>query len=96
LPAICGSVQESTGYRGTAQTAAENQIVEGILDLGMEDIGQLVSEPPARSLTDKGFNGGNERAITREPDSIVRPEAGVIEASDLAKRIVAAAMGIAG
>ena len=70
--------------------------MERVLDLGVESISQLVGEPPAGSLTDKGLNGGDERAITREPDGIVRPEAGVIETRDLAKRIEAAAMGIAG
>ena len=34
--------------------------------------------------------------MPREPDGMVRPESGVIEASDFAKRIVAAAVGIAG
>lgn len=96
LSAIGGSVQESTGYVGTAQATATDQIVKGILDLGVESIRQLVGEPSARSLTDKRLNGGNERAITRKPDGVVRPEAYVIEASDFAERIVAAAMGIAG
>lgn len=62
----------------------------------MEGISQLIGEPPARSLTDEGLDGGDERAVTREPDGIVGPEAGCIEASDFAQRIVAAAMGIAG
>ena len=70
--------------------------MERILDLGVVGIGQLVGKPPARSLADKGLNGGDEGAITRKPDGIMRPQAGVIEASDFAKRIVAAPMGIAG
>ncbi len=70
--------------------------MEGILDLGVEGIGQFVGEPSARSLIDERLNGGDERAVTREPDGIVRPEPGVIEASDFAKRIVAATVGVAG
>jgi hypothetical protein len=70
--------------------------VEGILNLSVESIGQLVSEPPAGSLSDKGLDGRDERAVTREPDGIMRPEAGIIEASDFTKRIVAATMGVAG
>jgi hypothetical protein len=70
--------------------------VERILDLGVESIGQLVGKPSAGSLTDKGLNGRDERAVTREPDGIMRPEAGIIEASDFTKRIVAATMGVAG
>src|SRR2546425_970934 len=40
LAAIGGSVQESSGHLGAAQTFGAHQIVEGILDLDMEDGGQ--------------------------------------------------------
>ena len=66
------------------------------MNLGVEGMSQFVGEPTARSLTDEGLNGGDERTVTREPDGIVGPEAGTIEASDFAKRIIASAMGIAG
>ena|SRR5215831_10050005 len=40
--------------------------------------------------------GGQQRAITGKPDSFMRPETLIIKASDLGKRVIAAAMGIAG
>jgi hypothetical protein len=70
--------------------------VEGILDFDVECVGQFVGKPPARCLIDKGVDGRDESAETGEPDSVVRPEAGVVEAGDFAEGIVAAAMGIAG
>ena len=48
LPAIGGSVKESSGHLGAAQTVGAHEIVEGILDLGMEHVGQFVGEPAAR------------------------------------------------
>jgi hypothetical protein len=39
LPAIGGSVQESSGHLGAAQTLGAHEIVEGILDLRMENVG---------------------------------------------------------
>ena len=62
----------------------------------MERVGQFVGEPAARGLIDEGLDGGDERAVTGEPNRIVGPQAGVVEAGDFAKGIVAAAMSIAG
>jgi len=45
---------------------------------------------------DKGFDGGDERAVPREPDRIMGPQAGVVEANGFTQGIVAATMGIAG
>jgi hypothetical protein len=39
LPAIGGGVQESSGHLGAAQTLGAHEIVEGILDLRMENVG---------------------------------------------------------
>jgi hypothetical protein len=70
--------------------------VEGILDLGMENVGQFIGEPAARGLIDEGLDGGDERAVTGKPNRIVGPQAGVVEAGGFAEGIVTAAMGIAG
>ena len=66
------------------------------MDLGMECIGQFVGEPPARGLIDEGLDGGNECAMTREPDRIMGPQAVVIEAGGFTERVVTPAMSIAG
>ena len=66
------------------------------MDFGMECIGQFVGEPASRRLVDEGFDRGNERAVTREPNGIMGPQAGIVEAGAFAEGIVAAAMSIAG
>jgi len=62
----------------------------------MEYVGQFIGEPATRRLIDEGFNGGNESTVAGEPDGIVRPQAGVVEAGSFAEGIVATAMSIAG
>jgi len=85
LPAIGSSVKESAGHLGAAQTLGTDEIVEGILDLSMEDVGQFISEPAARGLVDEGLDGGNEGAITGNPNGIVGPQADVVEAGRFAQ-----------
>ena len=96
LPAISGGVKEAAGHLGAAQTLGAHEIVEGILDLSMENIRQFIGEPAARGLIDEGLDGGDEGAVTGKPDGIVGPQADVVEAGGFAEGIVAAAMGIAG
>ena len=62
----------------------------------MKRVSQFVGEPPARGLIDEGLNGGDQRAMTREPDRIMGPQAGIVEAGGLTEGIVTAAMSIAG
>jgi hypothetical protein len=96
LSAIGGRVQESSGHFSAAQTFGAHQIVEGILDLDMKDVGKFVSEPTTRGPIDEGFDGGDESAVARKPDCIVGPQAGVVETGGFAESIVATAMSIAG
>ena len=44
----------------------------------------------------KELNGGHERAVTRKPDGLMGPQAGVVEAGGFTQSIVASAMRIAG
>jgi hypothetical protein len=96
LPAIGGSVKESSSHLGAAQAVGANEIVERILDLSMENVGQFIGEPAVRRMIDEGLDGGDEGAITGKPNCIVGPEADVIETGGFAEGIVTAAMGIAG
>src|SRR5437868_6256632 len=96
LPAIGGGVQKASLHLRAAQTFGAHQIVEGILNLSMEHVGQFVGEPSARGLIDEGLDGGNQGAVTGKPNCIVRPQADVIEAGSFAEGVVTAAMGIAG
>jgi hypothetical protein len=96
MPAIGGGVKETPGHLGAAQTFGAHEIVEGILDLSMDNVGQFIGEPAVRGLVDEGLDGGDERAITRKPNRIVGPQADVVEAGGFAEGIVTTAMGIAG
>jgi hypothetical protein len=62
----------------------------------MENVGQFIGEPAARGLVDERLDGGDEGAIAGKPNSIVGPQADVVEAGGFAEGIVTAAMGIAG
>jgi hypothetical protein len=53
LPDIGGRVQEASRHLRAAQTLGAHQIVEGILNLSMEHVGQFVGEPTARRLIDE-------------------------------------------
>jgi hypothetical protein len=96
LPAIGRGVKESSGHLGAAQTLGAHEIVEGILDLSMEDVGEFIGEPAARGLVDEGLDGGDERAITGKPNCIMGPQADIVKAGGFAEGIVTAAVGIAG
>jgi hypothetical protein len=96
LATFDGSVQEASGHRRATQTSRAHQIVEGILDLGMEGVGQFVGEAARRGLIDEGLEGGDESAVAGKPNRILGPQAGGVEASGFAEGIVAATMGIAG
>src|ERR1039457_5304192 len=96
LPAIGGSVQETSCYLRAAQTFGAPQIVEGILDFGMEYVGQFIGEPTARGMIDKGLNGGDESAVAGKPKCIVRPQAGVVETGSFAEGGIPAAVRRAG
>jgi hypothetical protein len=66
------------------------------LDLHMECVRQFVGEVAARGVLDEGFYGGNERAVTREPNRIVGPQAGIVEAGDFTEGVIAPAVSITG
>ena len=66
------------------------------MDLDMECTGQFVGEPAARGLIDEGLDGGDECAVTREPDRLMGPQAGIVKTSGFSESVVAPAMSIAG
>ena len=96
LPAIGGGVKESPGHLGAAKTVGAHQIVEGIMDLSMKNVGQFIGEPAVRGLVDEGLDSGDEGAVTGKPNCIVGPQADVVKAGGFAEGIVTAAMGVAG
>src|SRR5487761_84932 len=94
--AIGGRVEKAASDLGAAKTIGAHQIVEGIVDFGMERVRQFVGEPAVRGLIDQGLNSGHQSAMAGKPDGIVGPQAGVVKAGSFAEGIVTAAMGIAG
>ena len=66
------------------------------MDLGMECVRQFVGEAAARGLLDKGFDGGDQSAVTGEPDRIVGPQTDVVEAGGFTKGVIAPAVSITG
>ncbi len=60
----------------------------------MECVSEFVGETAARGLMDEGFEGSDERAVTGEPDRIVGPQAGIVEADGFTEGIVAPAVGV--
>jgi len=84
LPAIGGSVKKSSGHLGAAQTVSAHEIVERILDLSMENVGQFIGEPAVRRLVDEGLDGGDEGAVTGKPNRLVGPQADVVKAGGFA------------
>jgi len=96
LPVIGGSVEEASGHLRAVSASRADQIVERILDLSMECVRQFVGEAAARGLMDEVFDGGDERAVTGEPDCIVGPQAGIVEAGGFTEGVIAPAVGITG
>ena len=66
------------------------------MNLDMERIGQFVGEPATRRLIDEGLDRGDQGAVTRKPDCLMGPQAGVVEAGGFSESVVAPAMSIAG
>ena len=66
------------------------------MDLRMECVRQFVGEAAAWGLMDQGFDGGDERAVAGEPDRIVGPQTGVVEAGGFTEGVIAPAVGITG
>src|SRR5580693_3957375 len=62
----------------------------------MECVSQFVGEPAARRLVDEGFDGGDERAVTGEPDRIMGPQTDVVKAGGFTEGVVAPAVSITG
>jgi hypothetical protein len=48
VPAIGGGVKETSSHVGAAQSVGAHEIVEGILDLSMKNLGQFIGEPTVR------------------------------------------------
>jgi len=59
-------------------------------------IGQLVGVVAVGRLVDEDVYGGEQGAMTRKPNSLVRPESAIVEMGNFRQGVEASAMGVAG
>ena len=71
-------------------------MIERVLHFDVQALGQFFGEIALRGMLHPGFDGGQQRAMTREPDFLMRPQSIGVEAGDLTQCVVTRAMGIAG
>ena len=93
---IAGSIEIAAGDELARDTALLNQVIERVLHFDMQALGQLLGAIAWRGMLHPGFGGGEQRAVTREPHSLMRPQSISVEVGDLTQRVVTSAMGIAG
>src|SRR6266487_2727830 len=90
------AVASATSGTHAAQPTLTHQIVQRILHVDVEPVGEFVREPALRCRRDPRLERAHERSVPREPDRLVGPQAVVVKASDLAKRIEPPPVGVAG
>ena len=93
---ICRCVEELPIKIRVPDTTVRTELAKSIMYLGVQRIGQFAGEKTTIGTLDEGFDRRQQRAIARKPDSLMGPKTLIIKASDLGKRVIAAAMGIAG
>ncbi len=91
----CGVDKLAIDFAST-QTLLLQEMAQRLLNLGMQDIGQLIRVVAVEGAQDESFHGGQQGSIAREPNRLVRPQSAIIKAGDLRQRIEAPAMRIAG
>jgi len=85
-----------TGGLGAFEAALLYKLAQGFMDLYMEGLGKLVSETAFWRAIDKGYKGGKQSTMAREPDVLKRPKPLLVKTNNRGKRIEASAVGIAG
>ena len=93
---LAGGIEKSALDFRTAQAVLLNEMAQRLLNSGMESVGQLIGVGAVGGGQDKGFDGGQQRAVTREPDAFVGPDSSVIKAGDFGQRVEASALRVAG
>src|ERR1700726_4070573 len=66
-------------------TPLADQLVERIVDVDMELVGEVLSEPALRRLGHPRLERGHERPVAREPHRLMRPETVLVKARDRAE-----------
>ncbi|MGH9370746.1 MAG: hypothetical protein ACRD15_04370 [Vicinamibacterales bacterium] len=95
-PRSCGGVQEPTVDLDAADPTLTHQIVQRILHGDVEPVGEFIGEPPLRRAGNPRLEGVHERAMPGKPHRVMRPQAVVVKAHELAERIEPPPMRVAG
>jgi len=62
----------------------------------VQNVGQFIGVVAVGRSQDKGFHGGQQGAMSGEPDGLVGPQPLIIKAGDVGERVKSPAMRIAG
>ena len=82
--------------RGPLNAALLMQSTQGIVDLGVDRVGEVAGVESLRGPLDNSFHGGEQSAIAGKPNRFIGPEPGIVKAWDVSERVVGAAMRVAG
>src|SRR5437588_12603120 len=93
---MAGSIEIEVGAELARDAPLVDKVIDSVLHFDMQALGQFFGEIALWGMLHPGFGGGEQRAVTREPNSLMRPQSISVEAGDLTQRVVTSAMGIAG
>ena len=71
---IHGGIEKLAIDFGSAQTLLLQQMAERFLNLGVQQVGQLLGVAAVGGSQDEGFHGGYQCALAGEPDPLVWPQ----------------------
>ena len=93
---IAGGIKIQAGDELANNATLLNEVIECVLHFDVQALGQFFGEIALRGMLHPGFGSGEQCAVTREPDSLMRPQSIRVEAGDWTQCVVTSAMGIAG
>src|SRR6266511_6438211 len=93
--AIDRCVEVEAADVGSLKTALFDQLTERVVYFHVQGVGKITGKQTLWGAVNEDFHGRQQGTIAREPDRFMRPQTLVVEASDLAQSVVAAAVGIA-
>ena len=89
-------VQEHPIDLGAPKTALLDELIQRIVYFHVQSVGKIAGKETLTRTVDEGFDSCQQGAVAGKPDCLMRPEASIIEVSDLVESVIAAPMGIAG
>ena len=91
-----GGVEEPPRDLGASHTTLAHQLVERIVNVDMQPVGEFIGEPALWRLGDPRLQRRHERPVAREPHRLVGPQTVFIKTSDRSERIEPAPVRVAG